>query len=71
MSLEPLLTVRGLGKSFGGVKAVDGISFEVRRGETLRTIAEAHGVTRAQLRAANDLASERVRAGEVLEIPSS
>ena len=36
-----------------------------------RSIAEAHGVTRAQLRAANDLASERVRAGEVLEIPSS
>jgi len=45
--------------------------YVVRRGETLRTIAEAHGVTRAQLRAANDLASERVRAGEVLEIPSS
>jgi len=44
--------------------------YVVRRGETLRTIAEAHGVTRAQLRAANDLASERLRAGEVLEIPS-
>ena len=43
----------------------------VRRGETLSAIAAAHGVTRAQLRAANDLANERVRAGEVLEIPSS
>lgn len=45
--------------------------YVVRRGETLSAIAESHGVTRAQLRAANDLASERVRAGEVLEIPSS
>ncbi len=45
--------------------------YVVRRGETLRTIAEAHGITQAQLRAANDLASSRLRAGEVLEIPSS
>lgn len=45
--------------------------YVVRRGETLRTIAESHGITKAQLRAANALASERVRVGEVLEIPSS
>ena len=30
---EPLLVVSGLGKSFGGVKAVDGIDFEVQAGE--------------------------------------
>ena len=27
MSDQPLLAVQGLGKSFGGVKAVDGIDF--------------------------------------------
>lgn len=44
--------------------------YVVGRGETLRTIAERHGVSMAQLRAANELDSERVRAGEVLQIPS-
>lgn len=44
--------------------------YVVRRGETLSAIAHAHGVTLAQLRAANDLASDRVRVGAVLEIPS-
>lgn len=44
--------------------------YVVRRGETLRTIAQAHGITVAQLRDANERASERLRAGEVLEIPS-
>ena len=33
-----LLTVKDLGKSFGGVKAVDGISFELRAGELLALI---------------------------------
>jgi branched-chain amino acid transport system ATP-binding protein len=33
-----LLTVSGLGKSFGGVRAVDGISFEVAPGELLALI---------------------------------
>lgn len=44
--------------------------YVVGRGETLRTIAEHHGLTTAQLRAANDLDDERVSAGEVLQIPS-
>jgi len=30
---EPILTVQGLGKHFGGVKAVDGVDLVVRRGE--------------------------------------
>jgi len=34
----PLLTVSGLGKSFGGVKAVDGIDFCLHRGELLALI---------------------------------
>lgn len=33
-----LLTVKDLGKSFGGVKAVDGISFEIAAGELLALI---------------------------------
>ena len=34
----PLLRVSGLGKSFGGVKAVDGIDFTLHRGELLALI---------------------------------
>ena len=34
----PLLTVSNLGKSFGGVKAVDGIAFELNAGELLALI---------------------------------
>jgi branched-chain amino acid transport system permease protein len=30
---EPILTVQGLGKHFGGLKALDGVDFTVRRGE--------------------------------------
>lgn len=44
--------------------------YVVRRGETLSAIAQAHGVSLTQLRAANALASDRVRVGAVLEIPS-
>ncbi|WP_038211151.1 ABC transporter ATP-binding protein [Xenophilus azovorans] len=33
-----LLTVKGLGKSFGGVRAVDGIHFELQSGELLALI---------------------------------
>ncbi|MEO7325790.1 MAG: N-acetylmuramoyl-L-alanine amidase [Dokdonella sp.] len=44
--------------------------YTVGRGDTLSAIAESHGVTTAQLRAANELADEGVRAGEVLQIPS-
>jgi peptide/nickel transport system ATP-binding protein len=36
-----LLEVRGLGVSFGRAKAVDGISFDVRRGETLGLVGES------------------------------
>ena len=33
-----LLVVNDIGKSFGGVKAVDGISFDLRAGELLALI---------------------------------
>ncbi|MEP7096771.1 MAG: N-acetylmuramoyl-L-alanine amidase, partial [Dokdonella sp.] len=44
--------------------------YVVGRGDTLSAIAQRHGMTSAQLRAANELADERVRTGEVLQIPS-
>ncbi len=36
--MSPVLEVRGLAKAFGGVVAVDGVSFEVREGEILGLI---------------------------------
>ena len=39
MSASPLLKVAGLGKSFGGVKAVDGIHFELKAGVAIGAIA--------------------------------
>jgi N-acetylmuramoyl-L-alanine amidase len=45
-------------------------NYVVNRGDTLSAIAASHGVSMAQLRDANQLADERVRAGEVLRIPS-
>ncbi len=44
--------------------------YVVGRGDTLSAIAESHGLTIAQLRAANELAGEGVSMGEVLQIPS-
>jgi branched-chain amino acid transport system ATP-binding protein len=36
--MKPLLQVRGLTRSFGGVRAVDGVSFDLVRGELLALI---------------------------------
>ncbi|HWS76402.1 MAG TPA: ABC transporter ATP-binding protein [Quisquiliibacterium sp.] len=38
LEAAPLLSVQGLGKSFGGVRAVDDVSFELRPGELLALI---------------------------------
>ena len=38
MNAPVLLSVQGLRKSFGGVRAVDGVGFELRRGELLAMI---------------------------------
>jgi len=38
VSNAPLLSVRGLAKSFGGVRAVDGVSFDLAAGEMLALI---------------------------------
>ena len=43
----------------------------VRNGDSLWTLARAHGTTVAELMAANDLTSERLAAGQVLVLPGS
>ncbi|NJD20813.1 MAG: LysM peptidoglycan-binding domain-containing protein [Gemmatimonadetes bacterium] len=43
--------------------------YKVRRGDSLWTIARAHGTTVADLRSRNNLANSRIFAGQVLEVP--
>ena len=43
--------------------------YEVRRGDSLWTIARRHGVSISDLRASNDLNSSRIYAGQVLRVP--
>jgi hypothetical protein len=43
--------------------------YQVRSGDSLWNIARKHGTTVAQLRAKNALASNRIRAGQMLELP--
>jgi hypothetical protein len=45
--------------------------YQVRTGDSLWNIARKHGTTVAQLRAKNALASNRIRPGQVLELPVS
>jgi hypothetical protein len=42
---QPLLTVTGLSKTFPGLRALDGVDFAVRSGETADDLAwlEGHG----------------------------
>ena len=44
--------------------------YVVNRGDTIRSIAEHRGLSIAQLREANGLDEDRVRPGEILQIPS-
>lgn len=43
--------------------------YEVRRGDSLWTIARDHGISISELRASNDLRSSRIYAGQVLRVP--
>jgi len=40
---EIVLEVKDLAKSYGHTVALDGVSFEIRRGETLRSSVRASG----------------------------
>ncbi len=44
-------------------------TYEVRRGDSLWTIAREHGVSIAEIRASNDLRSSRIMPGQVLRVP--
>lgn len=44
-------------------------TYRVSRGDTLWTIAQRHGTTIGELRAANGLRSTRIYAGQVLQVP--
>ncbi len=48
MRADPLLDVSGIGKSFGGVAAVNGVSFALRKGE-LRSIIGPNGAGKTTL----------------------
>ncbi len=45
--------------------------YEVRRGDSLWTIARAHGVSISELRTSNDLSGSQIYAGQVLRVPVS
>ncbi len=48
-----------------------GVTHQVRRGESLWSIARAYGTSEAAIQAANGLASNRILAGQRLEIPAA
>lgn len=50
-------------------RAVEAAPYKVRRGDSLWTIARAHGTTVAELRSRNNLPGSRIFAGQVLEVP--
>jgi LysM repeat protein len=47
----------------------DEVRYQVRRGDSLWTIARAHGTTVDQIRAANELPGSRIYAGQTLRVP--
>lgn len=49
----------------------DLLEYQVRRGDSLWTIARAHGVSVAEIRTRNELRGSRIYAGQVLQVPVS
>lgn len=47
------------------------IEYEIRRGDTLSSVAQRFSVSTASLRGANGLTSDKIRVGQVLKIPNS
>ncbi len=46
------------------------LRYQVRRGDTLWHIAHSHGTSVDEIKAANEIRSNRIRPGQVLEIPA-
>src|SRR5207248_7011749 len=59
-----MIEVRGLVKSYGGVRVLDGVSLAVRRGEVAAVIGPSGGGKSTMLRCINGL--ESFEAGEVV-----
>ena len=77
---EALLTVKDLKMHFpfaegglfsrkkGAIRAVDGISFSVKKGETLFAIAKRYHTTVEKIKRANNLKSDSLKIGQKLKI---
>lgn len=50
--------------------ARDATTYQVRRGDSLWTIARRHGTTVQDIKAANNLSNSRIYAGQVLAVPA-
>lgn len=64
-------TVASAPKPVRTVAIADTTRYRVRSGDSLWTIARRHATTVERLRQANNLRSSRIRAGQVLEIPTA
>lgn len=51
------------------VASAEGLPYQVRRGDTLWTIARKHGVTVEELKARNNLKDSRIFVGQILTVP--
>ena len=68
-AVAPEQTVAGAGESTGSSSSEEVIRYQVRSGDSLWSIARAYGITVAQLKAANNLTSSRIYAGQRLGVP--
>jgi len=65
-----VLLIPGRGKNSGDTRTAAGdLTYRVRKGDTLYTIARRHGISVAELTRANGLSGTRSRPCEVLRIP--
>jgi len=67
----PAMTYVAQRKNGGELPSLAARTYKVTPGDTLSVIAVRNGVTLASLRAANGLAGDTIRVGQVLKIPSS
>jgi LysM repeat protein len=63
----PSTTPASLGTSVAPTTVAD--TYKVKSGDTLTSIAKAHGIKLQELRAANSLTTDRIKVGDTLKIP--